>query len=111
MNKTQFLASAAPDIQEFDIPGMPEKVRIRLLSGRARDAFQATVQAGDKSVSYFEAAVVISAVVDETGAPLFTADDLEPLRDVSTGVIGAIARRALDLNKIGPDAEEAAAKN
>ncbi|WP_320535277.1 hypothetical protein [Robbsia andropogonis] len=112
LNRESFLAAATPHARDFTPPALGQVVRIRKLTGAGRDTFRTTVEGGDKTLSFFEAAVVVMALVDEHDAPLFAVEDIALLRDrLDSVVISQLAAEALALNKIGPAAEEAAAKN
>jgi len=113
MNKEQLLTAIRSEIKEIEIKALGSGVylRFRTLTGRARDAFHAAYATGDKAASHFEALIVGAAVVDEAGEPMFTPEEIETLRDQDAEALSAIAAAALQVNKIGVVAEEAAVKN
>jgi len=43
------------------------------------------------------------SVVDPAGKPIFSADDLEVIRNLPAGLIGGVARMVVDLNGLGDD--------
>jgi len=112
LNRESFLAAASAHVREFTPPALSQVVRIRKLTGAARDAFRMLVDGGDKSLSHFEAAIVVTALVGDDNALLFAVEDIPAVREtLDSVVISQIAAEALDFNKIGPAAEDAAAKN
>jgi hypothetical protein len=111
MNKEQLFAALEAEVKAVEVKAVNALLYFKVLTGRARDEFQALIAAGDKTASHFEAAIVAATVVDETGTPVFSSEDVAALRDKSAGAVSEIAKVALDVNKIGADAEEAAVKN
>ena len=112
LNRDLFLAAASPQVREFTPPALSQPVRIRKLTGKRRDEFRALVADGDKSLSFFEAAVAVTALVGDDNTLLFTQEDIPLVREsLDSLVISEIAAEALQFNKIGPAAEEKAAKN
>ena len=111
MNKAELLAALESDVKEIQVDAVNAVLRFKLLTGRARDSFHAAVSKGDGALSAFEAAIVAACVVDATGIPLFSAEDVETLRDKNADAVSAVAKVARQVNNIGLAAEEAAAKN
>jgi hypothetical protein len=103
---------AARDLQTEDVP-VPEwggDVRITVMGGKARDALMEAL-AQPQTTARFQALVLASTVVDDAGAPVFTADDIEPLSEKNTDVLTRLVAVAMRLNKIGAKATEDAEKN
>ncbi|WP_143037207.1 hypothetical protein [Paraburkholderia tuberum] len=97
-------------IQTVEVPEWGGAVGVKAMSGLERDAFYATV--GEKpSNARFSAALLVATVVDDTGAPIFAADDLDALMKKSAIVVARLVDVSLALNAIGPKAVEDAAKN
>lgn len=111
MNKEQLFAALEAEVKAVEVKAVNAVLYFKVLTGKARDEFQALISSGDKSASHFEAAIVAATVVAEDGTPTFSADDVATLRDKAAGAVSAIAAEALKVNKIGADAEEAAVKN
>ncbi|CAB3795499.1 hypothetical protein [Pararobbsia alpina] len=111
MNKEQIFAALAAEVRELEVKALGAVVRFQKFSGKARDEFFAAVRDGDKSTSNFEASIVAATVVDETGAPVFSREDLDGLRAINADALTELAMHSLSVNKIGGDAEAAAAKN
>lgn len=111
MDKASLLASLASQVKEVEIAALGGAVKFRAFSGRQRDAFYAAIAAGDKSNSNFEASIVAASVVNDDGSAMFTPDDIEALRDNDASLLTVLAQQAMTINKIGLEAETAAAKN
>lgn len=111
MNKEQLFAALEAEVKAVEVKAVNALLYFKVLTGRARDEFQALIASGDKTASHFEAAIVAATVVDESGTPVFSSEDVAALRDKSAGAVSEIAKVALDVNKIGAAAEEAAVKN
>ncbi|MCR1769058.1 MULTISPECIES: hypothetical protein [Burkholderia] len=110
LTKDQILS--APDIKSVsvDVPEWGGGVTIVMLSGTARDALQERI-AGNKSVSFFEAAIIVATAVDDSGAPLFGTEDIPALQAKSSAAISRVAGVAVKLNRMGPAGTEEAEKN
>jgi len=75
------------DDRNFDVVECPEwggKVRIRGLSGTQRDAYEQSLIQGNGNdrklnLANARAKMVVLAVVDESGRPIFSADDVRAL--------------------------------
>lgn len=93
------------------VPEWGGDVTVIVMDGRARDAFQVAMQAGDKSVSYFQASLLVATVVGDDAKPLFTADDIDWLRSKSSAALTRVGRVAERINGFGVAAVEEAEKN
>lgn len=111
MNKEQLFEALEAEVKAVEVKAVDAVLYFKVLTGKARDEFQALIAAGDKSASHFEAAIVAATVTDANGVATFTSDDVATLREKAAGAVSAIAAEALKVNKIGADAEEAAVKN
>lgn len=111
MNKEQFFAAVAAEVKEVEVKALGMVVKFRVLTGKARDEFHRMVEAGDKTASHFEAALLAATVVNEDGSPMFSAEDVTALQDSNASAVSAVAVEAMAVNKIGAAAEADAAKN
>jgi hypothetical protein len=111
MNKEQLFAALAAEVKEIEVKALNTMVRFKVMSGVERDAFHTAIAAGDKSASHFEASIVASSVVDADNQPVFTVADVDALRTSSAPALAALAKVAMQVNKIGVEAEAEAAKN
>lgn len=111
MDKATLLAALESEVKSLEVKAVNAVLNFKVMTGKARDEFQALISAGDKTASHFEAAIVAATVVDAEGVLLFTEADVAILRDKAAGAVSEIAALALKVNKIGADAEEEARKN
>jgi hypothetical protein len=109
MDKATLLAAMAPEVKIVNVEALGLDLSFKVMSGRARDAFQKAVEEGDKSVSNFESAIITATVVDDAGTPMFDASNLDSIRDWDSTVLSAVATIAMNINKIGAKAQEVAA--
>jgi hypothetical protein len=110
LNRNQILGAVDVQTQDIDVPEWGGTVRIAMMSGAARDTLQAAL-VDNKKTSFFEAALVAATVVDDSGALVFSADDIAALQTKSAAVLTRIAEASMALNKIGAAAADAAVKN
>lgn len=111
MNKEQFFAAVAAEVKEVELEALGMVVKFRVLTGKARDEFHRLVEAGDKTASHFEAALVAATVVNADGTSMFSSEDVAALQESNAAAVSAVAAAAMDVNKIGAAAEAQAAKN
>jgi hypothetical protein len=110
LTKDQILAASDAVIKTVDVPEWGGAVGVKAMNGLERDAFHATV--GEKPTNArFSAALLVATVVDDTGAPVFTADDVDALMKKSAIAVARVFDVSLALNALGPKAVEDAAKN
>lgn len=88
-------------------------VRIRVMTGAERDEFRSAIasQEGSVPVGKFSAALLVATCVDESGARLFTMEDMHALAEKSAASLDAPAAVAMRLNGLGGGAVQEAAKN
>ncbi|WP_144149348.1 hypothetical protein [Paraburkholderia sp. BCC1884] len=111
LTREQILSANDLTAEDVDVPEWGGSVRITVMSGAARDAFQGQMSASDKSISYFHNSLLVATAVGEDGAPLFTVADMEALRTKSAAVVTRVANVAERLNGFGAKAVETAEKN
>jgi hypothetical protein len=104
------LAAADVKSELVEVAEWGGSVRLAVMSGRARDDFM-TATGGGVSVSAFQAKLLSLTLVDESGALLFTADQVEALQGKSKDVLDRLGALAMTLNGIGKKASEDIAKN
>lgn len=111
MDKAKFFEAARAEVKEHPVPVLCDILKFRVMTGAARDEFFRIVEAGDKSNSHFEAAIVTATVVNDDHTPMFSAEDVRALRDTDANALTAVAQIAMQVNRIGAKAEADAAKN
>ena len=104
MNKEQLLAAMESEVKEIEIKALGSVLRFKALTGKARDAFGASVTAGDKSNGHFEACLLVATVVDEAGNPMFDASEIDVLRGKDSATVSEMAVAAMKFNSMGGEA-------
>lgn len=114
LNRAAFLAANDLGHEDVPVPPLGGMVRIRILSGAARDDFQEYMRSfGDepRPTSAVHAALLVQTCVEESGEPMFTMEDLELVRGKSAAAIDVMAAAAMRINGLGAHAVSDAAKN
>lgn len=110
LTKDQLLAAIEPRIETRAVAGVGT-LNIKIMDGVARDALQQTLREKGTADSVYFAAVIAATVVDDSGVPLFSADDIETLRAKSYDALKAIGVACSEVNRLGPDQQQEAEKN
>lgn len=100
--------------EEVDVPEWGGSVLITTMSGMQRDAWeQSLIVPGTRKtdVSNVRAKLVAACAVDDDGAPLFTAADVEALGRKSATALERLAKVAQRLNGLTEQALEEARGN
>lgn len=113
LSREQILAA---DDRRRDLVEVPEwggSVYVTVMSGTARDDWEAWLvgQRKDGTISNARAHLVVATVVDETGARLFSLEDVVALGQKSSTALDRLVAVARRLNKLGDQAIEDAEKN
>jgi hypothetical protein len=95
---------AADDLksEEVEVPEWGGKVIVRMMTGRERDAFEASVMLAGKKPNYdnLRARLVALTVIDEEGNRLFSEKDIEWLGQKSAAALEKIFDVSQRLNAI-----------
>jgi hypothetical protein len=110
LTRDQILAVRDLPTEVVDVPEWGDTVIIAVMSGKAREQLMDAL-ADPQGPSRFQAIILASTMVDETGARMFGEDDIEQLREKNPDVLTRLVDVAMRLNKIGPKATEDAVKN
>lgn len=109
---------AAQDIKRetLAVPEWGGDISLIQLSGTARARIMEIHQEfADKGVlkqtTALQDAMLVACIADETGAPIFTAEELPALHEKNGVVLEKIVRAALKLNGMGAAAEEVEKKD
>lgn len=86
-------------------------VRVRAMSGKERDNLRAIMEASANEISVVHANLLAVTLVDETGAQLFTAGDVDGLRNKCATALDNLFAVAMRLNRMGDKAVDDAVKN
>lgn len=111
LTKDQLLAALQPKVEEISVAGLPGTLLVKVMDGITRDGLQKTLQTLGTSDSIYFSSIVSACVVDESGQPYFSADDLDMLRKVNAELVRAIGLECQRVNAIGKKAEDDAEKN
>lgn len=110
LNKQQILEAQDRKYEDVEIPEWGGMVRIGTMSAAARDQYEvrfveARKTGADANMS-LRALLVAACVVDESGEPVFTMDDVVALGKKSGAALNRVFSRALDLNVLTKVAAE-----
>lgn len=97
LTKEAILAKSDRPTLRVAVPEWEGEVLICRMDGKQRAAFE---DAGEGQYELFRATVVAMCVVDEAGAPLFTAADIAALNSKDAVAINRIFRACLAHNKL-----------
>lgn len=111
LTREQILAADDIKSEDVDVPEWGGSVRVLVMTGVARDTFNGLMQKTDTTVGYFQSSLLVSTVIGDDGAPVFTMADIDALRLKSGAVVTRVAKVAERLNGFGVDAVETAEKN
>ncbi len=113
LNKAQILAADDRKFIDVEVPEWGGAVRVSAMSGLQRDAYEMLLLDRQKNGAggSIRAALAASTIVDESGAPVFTIEDVEALEKKSGAALGRIFDAAIKLSKLEPAAVEEAVKN
>ncbi len=113
LNKSAILGAEDLKHEDVEVPAWGGSVRVRVMTGAERDEFRAAIasESGGIPVGKFSAALLVATCIDETGARLFTMEDMEALQEKSAASLDAPAAVAMRLNGLGSEAVQEAEKN
>lgn len=106
LTKEQILGVGQPHVEVVPIAALGGDVSVRHMPGMARDALQETLRTEGTSDSIYFAALMVAAIVDAAGLPVFTVDDMLELRALDYNVLKAVGQEIQRVNGIGPKAVE-----
>lgn len=110
LTKDQILGALDTAPKSVDVPEWGGAVNIAVMSGIARDAFNASLKK-EQSNSAFIGNLLVATLVDDAGTQIFTADDVGALQQKSAAVTARLAEVSMELNGLAIGAKDAAAKN
>ena len=100
--------------EPLDVPALGGTVYVGKMNAKMRDAFEAMVtggKVGGVNLDNIRARFVALVTVDADGKPLFTQEDAEWIGELDTEAVQAIVDKGFEINGIGQNAVEEAAKN
>ena len=113
LGRDQILGAVDLEHVDVDVPEWGGTVRVRMMTGAERDAFEAAtvVRHGKKvetNLANIRARLVALCVVDEKGERLFSEADAEALGKKSGSALGRVFEAAQRLNGLTEEAAAAA---
>ena len=116
LNKDAILKAADSKIEKLDVPEWGGHVFIRTMTGTERDDFEAeTYITKGKNVEFnrrnFRARLLVRALCDESGTPMFTSKDIDALGKKSAKALDRCFGAAQKLNGLSADDVEELTKN
>ena len=116
LNRDQILTYADQVIEAVDVPEWGGVIHVRSLTGAQRDQFEASiVERNGKDVKTnlrnLRARLVVLAACDETGAPIFRADDAAALGAKNAAALDRIFTVAQRLSGLRDDDVKELAEN
>lgn len=109
LTKDQILAADDRPRELVPVPEWGGEVYVQTMSGRARDAWEASIVTKDGTpvLEDMRAKLAVACMVDEHGATLFTPADVAALSKKSASALQRVVEVAQRLNRIGQqDLEE-----
>lgn len=110
LNRDAILAAQDLKTSDVNVGEWGGTVRVSMLTGTARDELGKIMAGEDAQTSYREL-LVAACVVDETGARIFTFDDVKALGAKSAVALQRVFDAAQKLNAVSAAAVETAEKN
>lgn len=112
LTRDQILAADDLKFEVVEVPEWGGSVRVAAMSGAQRDRFEMSIVVNGKpDATNARAKLVAASVVDESGVPVFTLEDIEALGRKSSAALNRIVDVARRLSGIGQDELEAAKGN
>ncbi|NPT36252.1 hypothetical protein [Paraburkholderia xenovorans] len=111
LTKDELLAQIKTRCEEVSVPGLEGTLRVRVMSGYDRDAFQKVLRLEGITDSAYFGALIATCVLNEDGTPMFSEEEVETLRGSHAELVRSIGLVCQGINGLGKAAEEAAAKN
>jgi len=99
LKREQILKAKDLQTAEVEVPEWGGSVRVRTMTGEARQAFQESINTpkGKLPKNMIEA-LVIATAVDDDGEPLFVQDDIAELKKKSSLALQRVFEVAAELN-------------
>jgi hypothetical protein len=116
LSKEQILAAQDQPLHCESVPEWSGDVYLRILPGTEREELEAWIAQrkqpdGEVDQRGLKARLLVKALADEHGQPLFTDEDLPALEGKSGAVLDRLAAKAMVLNGLDKETQEALRKN
>ena len=92
--------------EDVSVPEWGGEVRLQALTGAQRDAWEMDMFGADASgrnMKNARAKLIVRCAVDETGAPIFTREDVDVLGEKSAAALDRLFSVAKRINRIGTE--------
>lgn len=118
LNREEILAASDLKTETVEVPEWGGQVIVKTLMGFERDEFEASLFIGPdgkptigRTAENVRAKLIAASTVDEAGARMFTAEDVEALGKKSAKALDRVFSAAQAVNGMGRREVEALAKN
>ena len=115
LTRDEILTASDYETKVVEIPEWGGSVRLRTMTGKARDEFEAEVSSktigGNVDVRGIKAYLLSRVIVDEKDELMFTPEDVEALNSKAAGPLNSLFEIASRMNGIGEEAAQSAEKN
>lgn len=116
LSKEQILSANDIQFEDVDVPEWGGTVRIRVMTGLERDAWEASVFSDDDGKSTmnkanFRASLIARCLSDESGEMLFSESDILTLGKKSSKALDRVFKVASRINGISKQGQEDLEKN
>ncbi|RSK77856.1 hypothetical protein EJ774_21100 [Pandoraea apista] len=110
LTREQILQARDLGSETVSVPEWGGDVVLGVMSGKARDSLMEAMAEPQKT-SRFQALMLASTIVDDNGAQVFTAEDVEQLQGKNPDVLARLVAVAMRINNFGSQSTAAAEKN
>lgn len=110
LSKSDILAASDLETETVAVPEWGGSVMVKALSANAREELFARVNK-EEMVAHQSAIIAAAFIVDETGKPVFTADDVAALGEKNQDALARVIEAGYALSGMSADAQEGMAKN
>lgn len=107
MDKQALLAALAPVRTAVAVEGFGD-VQVKQLTVAEADAVRGSLKADEQQPSEFGLKLLVASVIDDTGAAVFTADDLTALQSAASSKVDVLMKAVLKANGFDKSAGDAA---
>ena len=122
LNKNEILSADDRQTLDIEIPEWGGTVRITVMSGTSRDAYEASLvkmqddgsgngRTAERDLTNLRSKLVAACMIDEQGKQLFSVAEVEQLGSKNGAVLNRIYEEANNLNATTEDKIEEVAKN
>ncbi len=111
LTRDAILARADLPRESVEVPEWGGAVLVATMTGAARDEWEQQLVAAGRSMQNVRAKLVAATAVDESGARMFSAADVEALGNLSSAALDRVCQVAQRLNGLTADALEVARGN